>query len=84
MARLITASAFKRPLELILEEKKLLDQQAVASLRKQAAELGISFEDVLIASSSLPDEVIFPAIAASRSGNSLRATGSRAASNSMP
>ncbi|PKL41873.1 MAG: hypothetical protein CVV41_17045 [Candidatus Riflebacteria bacterium HGW-Riflebacteria-1] len=65
MARLITASAFKRPLELILEEKKLLDQQAVASLRKQSAELGISFEDVLIASSSLPDEVIFPAIAES-------------------
>ena len=65
MARLIAASAFKRPLELIIEEKKLLDQQTVSSLRNQAAELGISFEDMLIASSKLPDETIFPAIAES-------------------
>ena len=65
MARLIAATAFKRPLDLIVEEKKLLDPQAVADLKRQAADIGITFEEVLLASSGLDDAAIFPAIAES-------------------
>ena len=65
MARLIAATAFKRPLDLIVEEKKLLDPQTVADLKRQAAEIGITFEEVLLASSGLDDTAIFPAIAES-------------------
>lgn len=63
MARLITSSVFQRPLDLVVEEKGLLDPEALASLRSLAARTGNSFEKVFVNSSGLSEIEIFQALA---------------------
>jgi len=63
MARLISGSAFQRPLEQFFEEKAVFDKATLAALKKVAADSRQSFETVLIRESGLPEETLFKLLA---------------------
>lgn len=63
MARLISGSAFQRPLEQFFEEKAVFDKATLAALKKLALDSKQPFETVLIRESGLPEETLFRLLA---------------------
>ncbi len=63
MARLISGSAFQRPLEQFFEEKAIFDKATLTALKKVAADSRLPFETVLIRESGLPEETLFKLLA---------------------
>jgi type II secretory ATPase GspE/PulE/Tfp pilus assembly ATPase PilB-like protein len=63
MARLIASASFQRPLELVLEERAVLDQQTIAHLKAASARNKQSFEECFIQHSGLPETLIYQTLA---------------------
>ncbi len=63
MARLISGSAFQRPIEQFFEEKSVFDKTTLAALKKLATDSKQPFETVLIKESGLPEETLFRLLA---------------------
>ena len=63
MARLISGSAFQRPIEQFFEEKAVFDRATLAALKKLATDSKQPFETVLLRESGLPEETLFRLLA---------------------
>ena len=63
MARLISGSAFQRPIEQFFEEKAVFDRATLDALKKLATDSKQPFETVLLRESGLPEETLFRLLA---------------------
>ncbi len=65
MAKIITATLFRKPLDAILEERGVLPRNRLTELLEEAGRLHQPFEEVLIRVGQVPEEVVYPALAES-------------------
>ncbi|MBI3038464.1 Flp pilus assembly complex ATPase component TadA, partial [bacterium] len=63
MAKLIKTSLLRRPLDIILENRKILDRNSLNVFMAKSEKNSIPLEDILVAEANIPEDTLYSAIA---------------------